>query len=384
MYNAKAVILGILVFAVLFSTPFWANFGGTKDYKRPAIVLPQNEKECVEPVEYMRAEHMYLLNEWRDQALRYENRTYVSSTGKKWTISLQNTCLKCHSNYEEFCDKCHVSNSVDPYCWTSQGEQVMNKSRRSFLKVAGLSVFALSSGLATMAGSAQAGARIGSYEPNAKALKAKRWAMVIDTRAFKSAREYAPIIEACHKAHNVPTMEGHQDIKWMWLEKFDHAFPDDLNEHLTSRVKDASYPLLCNHCTNPPCVRVCPTQATYQMEDGIIAMDYHRCIGCRFCMAGCPFGARSFNFVDPRKYLSDPVPNPAYPTRMIGVVEKCTFCAERLAVGQMPACVEAAGGRILFGDLNDPKSDVCKALASNYSIRRKPNLGTQPGVYYLI
>mgnify|MGYP002563385133 CR=1 FL=1 len=163
-----------------------------------------------------------------------------------------------------------------------------------------------------------------------------------------------------------------------------NAFPDDLNEHLTSRVKDASYPLLCNHCTNPPCVRVCPTQATYQMEDGIIAMDYHRCIGCRFCMAGCPFGARSFNFVDPRKYLSDPVPNPAYPTRMIGVVEKCTFCAERLAVGQMPACVEAAGGRILFGDLNDPKSDVCKALASNYSIRRKPNLGTQPGVYYLI
>ena len=61
MYNAKAVILGILVFAVLFSTPFWANFGGTKDYKRPAIVLPQNEKECVEPVEFMRAEHMYLL-----------------------------------------------------------------------------------------------------------------------------------------------------------------------------------------------------------------------------------------------------------------------------------------------------------------------------------
>ena len=66
----------------------------------------------------MRAEHMYLLNEWRDQALRYENRTYVSSTGKKWTISLLNTCLKCHSNYEEFCDKCHVSNIGDPYCWT--------------------------------------------------------------------------------------------------------------------------------------------------------------------------------------------------------------------------------------------------------------------------
>ena len=140
----------------------------------------------------------------------------------------------------------------------------------------------------------------------------------------------------------------------------------------------------CQHCNDPACVQVCPTGATFKREDGIVVMDPHRCIGCRFCMAGCPFGARSFNFVDPRKYLSDPVPNPAYPTRMIGVVEKCTFCAERLAVGQMPACVEAAGGRILFGDLNDPKSDVCKALASNYSIRRKPNLGTQPGVYYLI
>ena len=233
----------------------------------------------------------------------------------------------------------------------------MNKSRRSFLKVAGLSVFALSSGLATMAGSAQAGARIGSYEPNAKALKAKRWAMVIDTRAFKSAREYAPIIEACHKAHNVPTMEGHQDIKWMWLEKFDHAFPDDLNEHLTSRVKDASYPLLCNHCTNPPCVRVCPTQATYQMEDGIIAMDYHRCIGCRFCMAGCPFGARSFNFVDPRKYLSDPVPNPAYPTRMIGVVEKCTFCHHRWMKAKDKAIAEGDAAIKAMRALNDRIQD---------------------------
>ena len=114
MYNAKAVILGILVFAVLFSTPFWANFGGTKDYKRPAIVLPQNEKECVEPVEFMRAEHMYLLNEWRDQALRYENRTYVSSTGKKWTISLQNTSLNTNSKNEENCNNSHETNNHHP------------------------------------------------------------------------------------------------------------------------------------------------------------------------------------------------------------------------------------------------------------------------------
>ena len=258
----------------------------------------------------------------------------------------------------------------------------MNNSRRSFLKVVGLSVFALSSGVAGLANAAQVAP--GRYERGANALHAKRWAMVIDTRAFKSAEEYKPIIEACHSFHNVPKIPGKQEVKWMWLDNYDHAFPDDLSEHQKPSLLQAQFPLLCNHCTNPPCVRVCPTQATYKMEDGIVAMDYHRCIGCRFCMAGCPYGARSFNFVDPRKYLSDPVPNPTFPTRMIGVVEKCTFCAERLAVGKMPACVEASGGRILFGDLDDPSSSVRKALADNFSIRRKPNLGTQPGVYYLI
>ena len=255
----------------------------------------------------------------------------------------------------------------------------MNNSRRHFLKVAGISACALSAGLA---GVAQAQA--GSYEPNAQGLKAKRWAMVIDTRKFTSAEDYKPLIEACHKAHNVPDVPGNQNIKWMWLDKYDRVFTDDMNAQLPEKFKKGMFPLLCNHCTNPPCVRVCPTQATYKMADGIVAMDYHRCIGCRFCMAGCPYGARSFNFVDPRKYLSDPVPNPTFPTRMIGVVEKCTFCAERLAVGKMPACVEASGGKILFGDLEDPNSTVRQALAANYSIRRKPNLGTQPGVYYLI
>ena len=195
----------------------------------------------------------------------------------------------------------------------------------------------------------------GRYEKGELALTAKRWAMVIDTRLFRGPEDYEPLIEACHKVHNVPHIPGNQDIKWFWLDKYERVFPDDMNAHINDKTRQASYPLLCNHCTNPPCVRVCPTQATYRMEDGIVAMDYHRCIGCRFCMAGCPYG-----------------------------VEKCTFCAERLAAGQMPACVEAAGGKILFGDLEDPNSTVRQALAANYSIRRKPNLGTQPGVYYLI
>ncbi|MDR1777909.1 MAG: 4Fe-4S dicluster domain-containing protein [Desulfovibrio sp.] len=260
----------------------------------------------------------------------------------------------------------------------------MNKSRRSFLKVAGLSVFALSSGMAAAPGTAGAQIAPGSYGRGESALHAKRWAMVIDTRRFAGPEDYKPLIEACHKVHNVPDIPDAQNIKWFWLDSYEHTFPDDMNTYLDAKTRSASYPLLCNHCTNPPCVRVCPTQATYKMEDGIVAMDYHRCIGCRFCMAGCPYGARSFNFKDPRKFLPATVPNPGFPTRMIGVVEKCTFCAERLAVGQMPACVEASKGRLLFGDLEDEKSGVRQALASNFSIRRKPSLGTQPGVYYLI
>lgn len=256
----------------------------------------------------------------------------------------------------------------------------MNNSRRTFLKVAGISAFALTTGVA---GAAQAKI-IGTYEQGPKALKAKRWAMVIDTRKFTSAEDYKPLIDACHKVHNVPAISGNQEIKWMWLDHYDRVFTDDMNANLPDKFKKGMFPLLCNHCTNPPCVRVCPTGATYKMHDGIVAMDYHRCIGCRFCMAGCPYGARSFNFVDPRKFIADPVPNPEYPTRMIGVVEKCTFCAERLAKGLRPACVEAANGAVMFGDLDDPNSDVRKALAENFSIRRKPSLGTQPGVYYLI
>lgn len=117
MYNAKAVVAGIIIFVVLCTSPFWAAMTG-QDYKKTGIVPPGDEKNCVENVTFMRAQHMRLLNEWRDEALRRENRTYIAADGKKWTISLQNTCFKCHSNYKDFCQKCHVANSVDPYCWT--------------------------------------------------------------------------------------------------------------------------------------------------------------------------------------------------------------------------------------------------------------------------
>ena len=118
MYNKNAVIAGIVAFLVICSSPFWCGFS-SDSYKKPEIVTQKDKnKECVEDVAFMRAEHMQLLNEWRDQALRNGSRVYVNAKGKKFDISLQNTRLKCHNNYEEFCDKCHKTNNVEPYCWT--------------------------------------------------------------------------------------------------------------------------------------------------------------------------------------------------------------------------------------------------------------------------
>jgi Fe-S-cluster-containing dehydrogenase component len=131
-------------------------------------------------------------------------------------------------------------------------------------------------------------------------------------------------------------------------------------------------------------VRVCPTQATWKREkDGIVMMDWHRCIGCRYCMAACPYGSRSFNWRDPRPDIAEP--NTGYPTRTKGVVEKCTFCDARLAKGKLPACVEACPQKAMtFGDLDDAGSNVRQLLKEQYAIRRKPELGTEPEIFYIV
>ena len=181
----------------------------------------------------------------------------------------------------------------------------------------------------------------------------------------------------------MPVFENKRhEIKWIWDEEFKHTFPDLENEYLNDRVKNLPFLVLCNHCTDATCVRACPTQATFKQEDGIVEMDFHRCIGCRFCMAACPYGSRSFNFRDPRPFIKET--NKKFPTRMKGVVEKCNFCTELLAEGKMPACVEASNGAIAFGDLENPESEVRKLLKSNYTIRRKVALGTGPAIYYIV
>ncbi|MES0445559.1 MAG: sulfate reduction electron transfer complex DsrMKJOP subunit DsrO [Desulfobacterales bacterium] len=262
----------------------------------------------------------------------------------------------------------------------------MESSRRSFLKIAGISALGLGAKpvLDVFASTEEHAA---AYKPETRkgedALKAKRWALVIDTRKFESEEDLEPMIKACHKIHNVPKLENKRhEIKWIWIEEFKHTFPTQEHEFLADRVKHLPFLTLCNHCEKPACVRACPTKATFKREDGIVLMDFHRCIGCRFCMAACPYGSRSFNFRDPRPFIEER--NPEFPTRMKGVVEKCNFCAERLAVGKLPACVEASNGALTCGDLDDPKSKVRELLRSNFTIRRKPALGAGPSVFYIV
>jgi len=288
----------------------------------------------------------------------------------------------------------------------------MSISRREFLKLVGASTILGLGGLSvsTMLKNNLIDASQGLSEPSImqdpRALTAKRWGMVVNMSKFKTEEDYKRCIEACHRIHNVPNIGNtKEEIKWIWKETYEHAFPGTEDPFLSPEIKHLPFLVLCNHCNNPPCVRVCPTKATFKRKsDGIVMMDMHRCIGCRFCMAACPYGARSFNYRDARPFIKEEESLPydstfvkgpgsellikrghlTFPTRMKGVVEKCTFCYERLAVGLQPACVEASQGALIFGDLEDPNSEVRKILNERYSFRRKPELGTYPSVYYIL
>ncbi len=256
----------------------------------------------------------------------------------------------------------------------------MTLKRRSFLKLAGLGI----AGASTVA---EALARGTVMEPRPEALKGKRWAMVIDERKCLTRGGCDACVKACHTAHNVPKIaDPRHEVKWVWKEQFENVFPDRVTPYTPAAAKERPTLVLCNHCDNPPCVRVCPTQSTWKREDGIVMMDMHRCIGCRYCVVACPYGSRSFNFEDPRPSI--PGEPTDYPTRTKGVVEKCTFCTERLAAGKKPLCVEACEGigcgALAFGDLGDPASPVSVLLREHDVARRKPELGTSPHVFYLI
>ena len=145
-------------------------------------------------------------------------------------------------------------------------------------------------------------------------------------------------------------------------------------------------PVQCHQCENPPCVKVCPVEATWKQADGIVAIDYDWCIGCRYCMSACPYGARHFNFTDPVIAQDDINPNQGYLSNRIrprGVVEKCTFCSHRTRQGLLPACLEVCPtGSRKFGNLLDPTSDISIILKTKRVYVLKEELNTLPHFYY--
>ena len=201
-------------------------------------------------------------------------------------------------------------------------------------------------------------------------------------------RGYMDCIRACIKENNQDRVSDMQYIRIHEHTKgeinFEKAHDDYFHE-----VPAAGHFYMgtqCFHCQNPPCVDVCPVAATWMEPDGIVVVDYNWCIGCRYCMAACPYDARRFNWADPQVPEAEMNPVQHYlgnRLRKKGVVEKCTFCIQRSREGKNPACVEACptGARV-FGNLLDPDSEIRWILANKKVFRLKEDLGTEPKFWY--
>ena len=281
----------------------------------------------------------------------------------------------------------------------------MDENRRSFLKKAGCTALGLGCGFPLLSTGCSALKGDSAGDPSSQG----QFAMVIDVQKCLQEEVRQACIKACKDAHNLPTIaDPEREVKWIWDEHYEHAFPDQIHAQTEEALKekyevgatDEPLPVLvlCNHCTSPACVKVCPTAATWKREeDGVVMMDMHRCIGCRYCVVACPYGARSFNWQD---WQDETRPEGKgetavnYPTRSRGVVEKCTFCTDRIRNNLAPYCVEAAKAvadvpegehaPLTFGKLSDPDSEVFKLLREKPTIRRKVGLGTEPNVYYIV
>jgi len=166
------------------------------------------------------------------------------------------------------------------------------------------------------------------------------------------------------------------------LEKGEH------NYDVASVPEEGSFymPVQCHQCKNPPCVKVCPVEATWQEEDGITVVDYNWCIGCRYCEAACPYFARRFNWKKPAIPKEQVNPDMAYlgnRPRPVGVVEKCHFCLQRTRAGKYPACLEVCPtGSRKFGNILDPESEVARILKEKRVFVLKEEVGTMPRFYY--
>jgi len=151
-------------------------------------------------------------------------------------------------------------------------------------------------------------------------------------------------------------------------------------------VRRRFLPRLCMHCENAPCIEVCPTRASYKQEDGIVLIDYDKCIGCKYCIVACPYRARYFNNEKKGYYASGLTPNEqiGYQGHRLGVTEKCTFCTHLLEKGKEPACVRTCIVKARwFGDLEDPYSEVSQLIRTRHGFQLLTELGNNPAVYYL-
>jgi len=224
-----------------------------------------------------------------------------------------------------------------------------------------------------------------------------RYAMVIDLDRCVGCRA---CMEACKVENNTP-----EAAFWMYVFRLEEGeFPN---------TKLSFLPRPCMHCDNPPCVKVCPVGARYKRVDGLVATDWDRCIGCRFCEVSCPYGVNYFNWKSPKMnyYLEwgdptvqqatngaiPPYKNPdldraygpeqrriAGSGHLKGIIEKCTFCAHRVEVGLDPACVvNCPAFALIFGDLDDPESEVSRLIREKRTWRLLEEHGTEPRVYYV-
>lgn len=206
----------------------------------------------------------------------------------------------------------------------------------------------------------------------------KKLAMVVDTKCCVACNSCAV---ACKIENNLP--------KGIWWNRIMTVGGNNLDspKGVYPNLSMYNITLSCQHCENPACVKVCPVGATYKdPETGVVRQDYDKCIGCRMCMAACPYtGVRSFNWEEPAYHLDFAVGDRDVSEHQKHVVEKCTMCWHRLAKGLQPACVEVCSPRARhFGDLNDPDSDVSKLLAQRSYMQLLPEQGTRPSVYYLV
>jgi tetrathionate reductase subunit B len=178
----------------------------------------------------------------------------------------------------------------------------------------------------------------------------KRYALIIDSRKCINCKA---CVVACRAENGVPLSKSRN-----WIGEEHHGeWP---------KLLAAFEPEQCHHCESPACVRVCPTGASYQRADGIVAIKESDCVGCRYCMIACPYDARFFR-------------------EDKGVVEKCDLCARRIGRGELPACVETCPSKVrVFGDINDPNSRVRELLSKRLYRTKKPEAGTGPQVYYLL